>query len=555
MGGAFGGKETQAAIFAIWAALLAQKTNMPVKVRLERHIDQAITGKRHPFENKFKVGFDEQGRIIAAEIELNSNAGAYADLSMAILERAMLHAENSYYIPNIKISANAWLTNIPPNTAFRGFGGPQGIFNIEFIIDKIARKLNKEPLEIQLLNFYDQKDRNITPFGQKVENNHLNKIWQHLEKSSNYQNRRKEIIDFNTKNKYLKRGMALTPVKFGISFTTAFLNQAGALVHIYEDGTILVNHGGTEMGQGLNTKMQKIAALELGIDYRKVKVNATNTAKVPNASATAASTGSDLNGMAVKDAITKIKKNISDVVAKELNNKANDKSTLAENLVFENEYIFDKKNPSKKISFKNAIPKVRFNMKSLSSSGFYATPGVEFDREKGQGTPFFYFAYGMSITEVEIDLLLGKTKIIRADILHDVGDSINSDIDVGQIEGAYIQGLGWVLMEDNKYDNKGRNITSSPDTYKIPGVNDIPIDFRVELLKDVPHPPTIRRSKAVGEPPFVHGLSGWFAVKDALWSITDYKTEPNLNFPATNEYIIVEADRLLKEKNKNSDRK
>ncbi|MEA3451088.1 MAG: molybdopterin cofactor-binding domain-containing protein, partial [Bacteroidota bacterium] len=331
MGGAFGGKETQSAIFAIWAALLAQKTNNPVKVRLERHIDQAITGKRHPFENKYRVGFDKQGRIIAAEIELNSNGGAYADLSMAILERAMLHAENSYFIPNIKISANAWLTNIPPNTAFRGFGGPQGMFNIEFIIDIIARKLHKEPLEIQLLNFYDQKDRNITPFGQKVENNHLQLIWQQLKKSSDYHNRRKQITEFNSNNKYQKRGIALTPVKFGISFTTAFLNQAGALVHIYEDGTVLVNHGGTEMGQGLNTKMQKIAALELGIDFKKVKVNATNTAKVPNASATAASTGSDINGMAVKDAIIKIKNNISEVVANELNNRENDKATLSEN--------------------------------------------------------------------------------------------------------------------------------------------------------------------------------------------------------------------------------
>ncbi len=545
MGGAFGGKETQAAFFAIWAALLATKTGMPVKVRLERFVDQAITGKRHPFENSYKVGFDKEGRIISAEIEFNANGGAFADLSMAILERAMFHAENAYFIPNIRILGNVWLTNIPPNTAFRGFGGPQGVFNIEFIIDRIARKLKKDPIDIKLLNFYDDKERNIAPYGQKVEHNHLNLIWNELKDSSDYKNRKIKISDFNKKHKYKKRGIAITPVKFGISFTTAFLNQAGALVLIYQDGTVLVNHGGTEMGQGLNTKMQKVAAAELGIDFRKVKVNATNTAKIPNASATAASTGSDLNGMAVKDAVDKIKKNIADVVAVELNKIAGDNKTLAENLVFNNNFIFDEKNPERKMRFEEAVPKVRLNMKSLSSSGFYATPGIKFDREKGQGTPFFYFAYGISITEVEVDLLTGKIDLLRADILHDVGDSLNSDIDKGQIEGAYIQGLGWALLEDQKYDSKGRNMTSSPDTYKIPAISDIPKDFRVKLLKNVPNPTTIRRSKAVGEPPFIHGLSAWFAIKDALWAISDYNTEPDLHFPATNEYIVVEAEKLM----------
>ena len=303
------------------------------------------------------------------------------------------------------------------------------------------------------------------------------------------------------------------------------------------------------MGQGLNTKMQKVAAAELGIDFRKVKVNATNTAKVPNASATAASTGSDLNGMAVKDAVDKIKKNIATVVADELNKISGDNMTLAENLDFADNFIFDKKNPERKMSFQQAVPKVRLNMKSLSSSGFYATPGIKFDREKGQGTPFFYFAYGMSITEVELDLLTGNVDLLRTDILHDVGDSLNPDIDKGQIEGAYIQGLGWALLEDQKYDTKGRNITSSPDTYKIPALCDMPRDFRVELLKNVPNRTTIRRSKAVGEPPFIHGLSAWFAIKDALWAASDYRREPSLHFPATNEYIVIEAEKLMSDLN------
>ena len=544
MGGAFGGKETQSAIYAIWAALLAKSTQKPVKVRLERHIDQNITGKRHPFVTDYKVGFNKDGKIIAAYINFNANGGAYADLSMAILERALFHAENAYYIPNININGTVWLTNIPPNTAFRGFGGPQGIFNIEFVIEKIARKLKKDPTEIQFTNFYGIDEKNIAPYGQEIKNNHIYKVWEQIMKSSDYENRKKQIADFNAKNKYSKRGIALTPVKFGISFTTGWLNQAGALVHVYTDGTVLVNHGGTEMGQGLNTKMQKIAAAEFGIDFRQVKVNATNTSKVPNASATAASTGADINGMAVKNAVDKIKVNITSAMVDKFNDEANDKKTLAENIVFEDNFIFDKVNPERKIKFNDAMFSVRLAMKSLSSSGFYATPGIKFDREKGQGTPFFYYAYGISVTEVEIDVLTGKLDLIRTDILHDVGDSINKNIDVGQVEGAFIQGLGWAVLEHQKYDKDGRNLTRSPDTYKIPGINDIPKDFRVKLLENVPNSTTIRRSKAVGEPPFIHGLSGWFAIKDALWALSNYKIEPNLNFPATNEFIVVAAEEI-----------
>lgn len=545
MGGAFGGKETQGATFAVWAALLAKKTGKPVKVRLERFIDQQITGKRHPFENYYKVGFDKEGKIIALDVELNSDGGAYADLSMAILERAMLHAENAYFIPNIRIQANVWLTNVPPNTAFRGFGGPQGIFNIENIINRISHIIGKDIVDVQRLNFYDETDRNTTPYGQIVENNHLYKIQDELLKSSNYRQRRKQVNEFNLQNKYKKRGIGVTPVKFGISFTTAFLNQAGALVNVYTDGTVLVNHGGTEMGQGLFTKMQKVAAAEFGIDLDKVKVNATNTAKVPNASATAASTGSDLNGMAVKNAVDKIKNNIAAAIAEEFNERNKEIVTLPEDLVFENNFIYNKKHPELKISFAKAASITRIRQKSLSSTGYYATPGIQFNRQTGKGTPFFYFAYGMAVSEVEVDLLTGKIELIRTDILHDVGDSINPDIDKGQIEGAFVQGMGWAILEDNKWNEKGVNITPSPDTYKIPAITDIPKDFRVKLLENVPNKNTIRRSKAVGEPPFILGLSAWFAVYDALWSITDYNTEPELNFPATNEYIVAEADRLM----------
>ncbi len=546
MGGAFGGKETQGAIFAIWAALLAKHTKNPVKVRLERFIDQQITGKRHPFETHYKVGFDKEGHIIAADIEFNADGGAFADLSMAILERAMLHADNAYYIPNIRIAGNVWLTNTPPNTAFRGFGGPQGIFNIESIVEKIAGKVGKDTTEIQVLNFYHKEEKNITPYGQIVERNNLQLIWEQLKENSNYYERRKKIKEFNNKNKYKKRGIATTPVKFGISFTASFLNQAGALVNVYTDGTVLVNHGGTEMGQGLHTKMQKVAAAEFGIDFNKVKVNATNTSKVPNASATAASTGSDLNGMAVKNAVEKIKKNISEVISDEISKKLK-KQINSSDIVFENSFVFASTHPEIKFTFTEAAELTRLNRKSLSSSGFYATPGVYFDREKGEGHPFYYFAYGMAVSEVEVDLLTGKVSLLRTDILHDVGDSLNPHIDIGQIEGAFVQGMGWAILEDVKWNEKGQNITPSPDTYKIPVITDIPKDFRVKLLENAPNPITIRKSKAVGEPPFVLGLSVWFAIKDALWAITDGKIEPQLNFPATNEYIVLEVERLLNE--------
>lgn len=545
MGGAFGGKETQGATIALWAALLAQKTGKPVKVRLQRHIDQMLTGKRHPFETEYKVGFDKEGKILAAEINLNANGGAFADLSLAILERAMFHSDNAYFIPNFRIIGNVWLTNLPPNTAFRGFGAPQGILNIENIIEKISRILKKDVIEIQKLNFYGINENNQTPYRQIVENNNIHKIYDQLIEKSNYYERRKEIEQFNKENKYKKRGIAATPVKFGISFTTAFLNQAGALVHVYTDGTVLVNHGGTEMGQGLHTKMQKITSREFGIDIDKIRVNATNTAKVPNTSATAASTGSDINGMAVKDAIDKIKVNINSVVAEFFNSENNDNKTKTENLIYSDNFITDKENPQRKIEFEKAANLTRLKMKSLSSTGFYATPGIIFDREKGQGTPFFYYTFGMAISEIELDILTSKVSMIRTDIIQDVGASINNDIDIGQIQGAFIQCVGWSMIEHQKYDNNGKNITSSPDTYKIPAIGDKPKIFNVDLLSNASNKNTIQGSKAVGEPPFILGFSVWFATKDALWALSEYKIEPQLNFPATNEYIAIASQQIL----------
>ncbi len=546
MGGAFGGKETQANHIAAWAALLANATKRPVKLRLQREEDQMMTGKRHPFLTKYKIAFDKKGKITAADINLNANGGSANDLTMAILERAMLHTENTYYIPNIRILGNAWKTNLPSNVAYRGFGGPQGMAVIENVMVRIAQKLNVDTVKIQNRNFYNLSKNNITPYGQKVKNNRLPVLWASLMKSSDYETRRKEVNEFNKKNRFTKRGIALTPVKFGISFTSSFLNQAGSLINIYMDGTVLVNHGGTEMGQGLNTKMQQIAATELGIDFDNVKVNATNTSKIPNTSPTAASSGADMNGMAVKIAVDKIKKRIAKVLCDaEFNKNIEKGKSKPNNIIFENGFIFDKKNPERRIDFAKAMPIIRFNCTSLSATGFYKTPGVNFDRDSGTGEPFFYFAFGMAITEIELDTLTGYVKILQTDILQDVGESLNKDLDIGQVEGGFIQGVGWCITEDCKWDKKGNLLNKSPGTYKIPTIRDIPQKFNVQLLEGYPNPNTIRRSKAVGEPPFMLGLSSWFAIKDAIASISNYKKDPKLDIPATNDAILLAIDEIL----------
>ena len=391
MGGGFGGKETQGNHFACWSALLSHKTGRPVKINMFRDEDQKITGKRHPFLINYEAGFDNTGVINAIDLVLNCNAGSSTDLSMAILERAMLHAENSYFIPNMRIVGRAYKTNLPSNTAFRGFGGPQGMAAIETIIDRIARILKKDATEIRFRNFYGLKDRNITPYGQVIEHNRLFTIYDKIIRTSNYYNRREAVIKFNDANKYVKKGLALTPVKFGISFTTSFLNQAGALVNIYKDGSVLVNHGGTEMGQGLNTKIMQIAAAELGVSLNKIITSPTNTSKVPNTSPTAASSGTDINGMAVRNAIEKLKKRIAEVVADKFNADNKTNKTLVDNIIFENDFIFDYKNKELKISFNDAVSIAYLKQTSLSATGFYKTPDINFNRETGKGKPFTTF--------------------------------------------------------------------------------------------------------------------------------------------------------------------
>jgi xanthine dehydrogenase large subunit len=555
MGGGFGGKETQGNHVACWAALLCNATKRPVKIRLFRDDDMIMTGKRHRYLIKYEVGFDEEGEITAVKFEFNSDGGAATDLSFAIMERTMLHADNSYYVPNMSITAKVWKTNLPSNTAFRGFGGPQGMAAMETIIDRIARVLKKDPIEIRFKNFYGIESRNVTQYGQTVENNRLYLIYDQIIKSSEYKNRREEINKFNTSNEFYKKGIALTAVKFGISFTTTFLNQAGALVNVYTDGTILVNHGGTEMGQGLNTKMQQIAAAEFGLSIEKVKVNATNTSKVPNTSATAASSGSDLNGMAGKNAIDTIKERISNELTKIWTEQQSNASTVQHSILFKDDFIFDSDHPERKISFADAMVQMNLRQVSLSATGFYKTPTVGWDKIKGWGKPFFYYAFGMAVSEVMIDCLTGQHKLLRTDIVHDVGDSLNPGIDIGQVEGGFIQGLGWVTTEEIKWDNKGNLMTHSPDTYKIPTVQDIPADFRVKLLENVPNPvDTIRRSKAVGEPPFMLALSVWLAIKDAISSVGNNEIEPEFSLPATNETILLSIEDLKRKLVEKKDR-
>jgi xanthine dehydrogenase large subunit len=554
IGGAFGGKETQGNHVACWSALLAHATGCPVKIRLFRDDDMIMTGKRHRFLTRYEAGFNHEGILQAVKIELNSDAGAATDLSFAIMERAMFHCDNAYFVPDMHVVARVWKTNLPSNTAFRGFGGPQGMAAMETIIDRISRILHQDAAEIRLKNFYGNESNNTTHYGQVVENNRLQRMFDELVLSSEYVSRRRAVNEYNAANEFAKKGIALTPVKFGISFTTTFLNQAGALVHIYNDGTVLVNHGGVEMGQGLHTKIQQIAAAELGVSIDRVRVNATNTSKVPNTSATAASSGTDMNGGAVKNAIETLKGRIAECVASMFNEKKPSLQTLKDDIRFERDMIFDRRHPERTIGFAEAMPQMVLRRVSLSSSGYFRTPGIGWDKEKGVGTPFRYFAFGMAVSELLVDTLTGATTLLRTDILHDVGDSINPAIDIGQIEGGYVQGVGWCTTEEIKWDNAGNLLTHSPDTYKIPTATDIPADFRVKLLEDATNPNAIHGSKTVAEPPFMLSLSAWLAIKDAVSAVANHDMEPEFSLPATNEVILLSIEGLrnkMKEKASN----
>jgi xanthine dehydrogenase molybdopterin binding subunit len=546
LGGAFGGKETQANHYAAWAALLARATKKPVLIRLTREEDQKYTGKRHPSLSDYQAGIDKDGRIQALKVDLNLDAGSSTDLTMAILERALFHLDNAYYIPNFSVTGRTWKTNLPSNTAFRGFGGPQGMAVIETVVDRVARFLGKDAAEIRRLNFYGDNPGQLTPWGQQVGYNRLPVLYDRLVASSDYFARKAEVDRYNRHNEFFKKGIALTPVKFGISFTTTFLNQAGALVHVYNDGSILINHGGVEMGQGLNTKIHSIAAKEFGVDPGRIRISETNTNRVPNTSATAASSGTDMNGMAVKDAIDKLKSRLASFFARMCNEQKPGVSSQAVDMVFDNDTVFDRKHPERKIGFGDLVRKAYLGRISLSETGYYFTPGIWYDKEKGRGRPFHYFAFGMAVSEVRVEVLTGGYELLRTDILFDAGKSIHEGIDRGQIAGGFIQGLGWCTTEELRYGRDGRLLAFSPDTYKIPSVGDIPADFRIHLLDNVPNPNTIRQSKAVGEPPFMLAFSAWLAIKYAISAVGNHEVEPDFRIPATCENILKSIERLKK---------
>ena len=532
MGGGFGGKESQGNSLACACAIIAARTGRPTKMRYDRDDDMVITGKRHEFRIDYQVGFDADGKIQAVDFKQYCRGGWAQDLTLPVADRAMLHADNAYHLPNARITSHRLKTNTVSNTAFRGFGGPQGVVGIERVIDHIAHHLGKDPLEIRQLNYYAPKSANagqITPYHMEITDNVIDQVTDALVASSDYAARRAKVTEFNAQNDILKRGLALTPVKFGISFTLTFLNQAGALVHIYSDGSIHLNHGGTEMGQGLFTKVAQVAATVFGQPLSAVKITATDTAKVPNTSATAASSGSDLNGMAVKNACETIKARL---VAFIVENWQADPDKIR----FTDAGITT---GTTTLAFTEVIAAAYQNRISLSSTGFYATPKIEWDRIKGQGRPFFYFAYGAAVTEVVIDTLTGENRILRTDIIHDVGKSLNPALDLGQIEGAYVQGAGWLTTEELVWDGKGSLQTHAPSTYKIPSCSDRPEIFNVALFAEGENTEdTIYRSKAVGEPPFMLGISAFMALSDAVAACGDGTIYPDLQAPATGEQVL-----------------
>lgn len=540
MGGGFGGKETQAAGPACLCAVIAHLTGRPTKMRLPRMEDMTMTGKRHPFYVEYDVGFDDDGLLHGIEIDLAGNCGYSPDLSGSIVDRAMFHSDNAYYLGDATINGHRCKTNLASNTAYRGFGGPQGMVAIEEIMDAVARELGKDPLEVRKRNYYGKTERNVTHYYQTVEHNMLEEMTAELEASSDYAKRREDIRAFNARSPILKKGLALTPVKFGISFTASFLNQAGALVHVYTDGSIHLNHGGTEMGQGLNTKVAQVVAEVFQVDIERIQITATNTDKVPNTSPTAASSGADLNGKAAQNAAQTIKQRLVEFAARKW-------QIFEEDVEFKNDQV---RLRDHYISFEELIQQAYFGQVSLSSTGFYRTPKIYYDRSQARGRPFYYFAYGAACSEVIVDTLTGEYKMLRSDILHDVGASLNPAIDIGQVEGGFVQGLGWLTMEELVWNDKGKLMTNGPASYKIPAVADMPLDLRVKLVENRKNPEdTVFHSKAVGEPPFMLGISVWCAIKDAVASLADYRAQPQIDAPATPERVLwgVEQMRKLKQ--------
>jgi len=527
MGGGFGGKESQGNALAVACAVAAQATGRPCKMRYDRDDDFVITGKRHDFRIRYRAGVDAEGRIAGIEFEQFARCGWSQDLSLPVCDRAMLHADNAYFLPCARIISHRLRTHTQSATAFRGFGGPQGMVGIERVMDHIAHALGRDPLEVRRANFYGP-GRETTFYGQQVEGFILPEMVEALREEGGYDARRAEIARFNAASPVLKRGIALTPVKFGISFTLTHLNQAGALVHVYQDGSVHMNHGGTEMGQGLFQKVAQVAADAFGLDTAAVKITATDTGKVPNTSATAASSGSDLNGMAVQAACETIRARMAELIAEE-------HQTEPGAVSFEGGRV---RVAGADYSFAEVAAKAHQARVSLSATGFYRTPEINWDRKAGRGQPFYYFAHGAAITEVAIDTLTGEHRILRTDIVHDCGSSLNPALDIGQIEGGYVQGAGWLTSEELVWDDAGRLRTHAPSTYKIPAASDRPPVFNVRLW-DAPNPKaTIRRSKAVGEPPLMLAISVLMALSDAVAACGDGHRYVALDAPATPERVL-----------------
>ena len=529
MGGGFGGKESQSAIFACVASVAAARLKRPVKLRLDRDDDFMITGRRHCFWYEYEAGYDDEGRVLGAEITMVSRAGHSADLSGPVMTRALCHFDNAYWLPDVAMHGFSGKTNTQSNTAFRGFGGPQGAIAIENILDSVARALGKDAMDVRRANFYGKDTNNVTPYGQVVTDNIIHELSAELEASSDYRARRAAISAFNATSPVLKRGIALAPLKFGISFNVKHFNQAGALVHVYNDGSILVNHGGTEMGQGLNTKVAQVVAHELGVSFDSVRVTATDTQKVANTSATAASTGADLNGKAAQDAARQIRERLAVCIASH-------HGGAPEAVRFANDKV---EVNGRSLPFSAVVAQGYLDRVQLWSDGFYATPGLSWDKDKMFGRPFYYFAYGAAVSEVIVDTLTGEWKLLRADILHDAGKSLNPAVDIGQIEGAFIQGMGWLTTEQLVWHpTTGKLTTHAPSTYKIPTANDCPPVFNCRLYDGQNVEDSIHRSKAVGEPPLLLPFSVFFAIRDAVSAVAEHRVDPPLTAPATSEAIL-----------------
>ena len=539
MGGGFGGKETQGNLFAAVAAIAAKKWRRAVKIRPDRDDDMAATGKRHDFVVTYDVGYNDDGMIEAVEATYGARAGFSSDLSGPVTDRALFHCDNAYFYPAVRVNSLPLYTNTVSNTAFRGFGGPQGMVACERWIEDIAYDLGKDPLDIRRANFYGTTDRNVTPYWQTVEDNIVHRVVDELEASSDYQARRAAVIAFNASSRIVKKGIALVPLKFGISFTATWYNQAGALVHVYRDGSIHLSHGGTEMGQGLHLKVAQVVADAFGVGLEAVKINATTTGKVPNTSATAASSGSDLNGMAALDACNQIKARLKAHAAIMYQVEEAAVSFVPGGIEAGGRFV----------AFGELVASAYMSRVQLSAAGFYKTPKIFWDRASGKGTPFYYFSYGASVSEVSIDTLTGEYHVDRVDILHDVGKSLNPAIDIGQVEGGFIQGMGWLTTEELVWDKKGQLRTHAPSTYKIPVASDVPPVFNVRLAEwSINQEETIGRSKAVGEPPLMLALSVVEALGMAVASVADYKISPRLDTPVTPERVLMGVERMKRER-------